>query len=107
MSFPRVFVTGRVSLGLVGFADQIREWIAGRLQGSIPEPEARLPIAILIGGRSAQLGNLTPILIQTGLIHLIAVSGVTIAIVAGPVNGGSRRRLPRVVTLMWSLTVIA
>lgn len=106
MSFPRLFVTGHVSLGLVGFALQIRQWIENSISGAIPEPEATLLIAILIGARSAQLGSLAPVLIQTGLIHLIAVSGIKIAIVAGTVNELLRRLTTRAPTLFGSLVAL-
>ena len=94
MSFPRAMVIGHVSLGLLGVAEDVRQWIASRIDHALPEPEAALLIAIVVGGRSAQLGGLAPILIATGLIHLIAVSGLKIAIVAGTVSEAVRRSLP-------------
>src|SRR5579872_7472576 len=86
MAFPRGFLVGHVSLGLVGAADALRTDIENALKSSLPEPEATFLIALLIGARSAQLGALAPVLIQTGLIHLIAISGIKVAIVAGTVN---------------------
>lgn len=106
MAFPRLFVTGHVSLGLVGLAGEIRQWIENSISQALPEPEASLLIAILIGSRSAQLGSLAPVLIHTGLIHLIAVSGIKIAIVAGTVNTALRRFLSRTPTLLLSTLTI-
>ena len=106
MSFPKLFVTGRVSLGIVGVAADIRVWIENRISSALPEPEATLLIAILIGARSAQLGALAPVFIATGLIHLIAVSGIKIAIVAGTVNSFLRRIMSRWPTLVLSVTAL-
>ncbi len=106
MSFPRGFVTGHVSLGLLGLAMNIRSYIETTIGGSLPEPDATFLIAILIGARSAQLGTLAPILIATGLIHLIAISGLKIAIVAGTVNSFLRRVTSRSPTLVLSSTAL-
>ncbi|HEV3311950.1 MAG TPA: ComEC/Rec2 family competence protein [Chloroflexota bacterium] len=106
MSFPKLFVTGHVSLGLVGLAAEARQWIENSISGALPEPEATMLIAILVGARSAQLGTLAPILIQTGLIHLIAVSGIKIAIVAGTVNTSLRRLVSRSPTLLFSVLAL-
>ncbi|GEM_PF-4582149 len=107
MSFPKGFVTGHESLGLIGIAEAIRHWIQSTLSRSMPEPEATLLIAILIGARTAQLGNLAPVLIQTGLIHLIAVSGIKVAIVAGSVNSFLRRIAARRPALVLSIAAIS
>ncbi|HZT95524.1 MAG TPA: ComEC/Rec2 family competence protein, partial [Chloroflexota bacterium] len=102
MSFPRGYATGHVSLGLVGLAVTIRQHIETTLGNALPEPEGTFLIAILIGARSAQLGTLAPVLVATGLIHLIAISGLKIAIVAGTVNTFLRRITSRVPTLLLS-----
>ena len=106
MAFPKGFVIGHVSLGLVGFADSIREEIENTITASLPEPEATFLIALLIGAKSAQLGALAPVLIETGLIHLIAISGIKIAIVAGTVNDFLRLVASRTPRLLLSATIL-
>jgi competence protein ComEC len=106
MSFPRAFVTGRASLGVLGVAMQIRAEIERSVNGALPDPEATLLIAILIGVKTAQLGTLAPVLIQTGLIHLIAISGIKIAIVAGTVHSLLRRTTRRTPTLILSVGTV-
>jgi len=54
MSFPKLFVTGQVNLGLIGVAAQIRQWIENSIAASLPEPEATFLIAILIALRPAR-----------------------------------------------------
>jgi competence protein ComEC len=107
LRFPRVRLIGRSRGGLISLIAQLRQAIVHAISSSLPEPEATLLIAILIGAHSAQLGSLAPILVTTGLIHLIAISGVKIAIVAGIVNGGLRRTLPRLSALLLSLFILA
>jgi competence protein ComEC len=66
----------------------------------LPEPEASLLIAICLGARSATLGSLAPAFISTGLIHIVAISGIKIAMIAGTVfelAALTRRRALRVV----------
>ena len=106
LAFPKAFVVGKVSLGLVGFAGQIRTAIENTIQSTMPEPEATFLIALLIGARSAQLGALAPILIQIGLIHLIAISGIKIAIVAGTVHDVLRMVASRTPRLIISTAIL-
>ena len=85
LDYPSAFVVGHVNLGIIGVADEMRSGIESIIGGALPAPESTFLIALLIGAKSAQLGELTPVLIQTGLIHLIAISGIKIAIVAGTI----------------------
>jgi competence protein ComEC len=82
----------------------LRERIAGELQAALPEPEASLQRAILIGTRSANFSTLTPDFIRTGMIHIVATSGFKIAIVGGsllglgtPLIGRRRAAIPALV----------
>ena len=106
MSFPSASVTGHASLGLIGIAMDIRGSIASSIDGALPDPEATFLIAILIGSKTAQLGSLAPVLVQTGLIHLIAISGIKIAIVAGSVHAFLRRTMSKCPTLILSMTIV-
>ncbi len=108
MSFPRTMVVGHTSLGASGVALGIRQTIERSINTALPDPEAALLIAILIGAKTAQLGTLAPVLIKTGLIHLIAISGIKIAIVAGTVHSFLRRTTSRTPTLALSgITVLS
>jgi competence protein ComEC len=106
MSFPRALVTGHTSLGLIGIAMQIRTTIEQAIGGALPDPQATFLIAILVGAKTAQLGTLAPVLIKTGLIHLIAISGIKIAIVAGTVHSFLRRTTRRTPTLLLSAVTV-
>jgi predicted membrane metal-binding protein len=82
----------------------LRERIATELQAALPEPEASLQRAILIGTRSANFSTLTPDFIRTGMIHIVATSGFKIAIVGGsllglgtPLIGRRRAAIPALV----------
>ncbi|HEV7216293.1 MAG TPA: ComEC family competence protein, partial [Chloroflexota bacterium] len=65
----------------------MREHIAAELAAALPEPEASLQRAILIGTRSATFSTLTPDFIRTGMIHIVATSGFKVAIVGGSLLG--------------------
>ena len=82
----------------------VRQRIAAGLAVALPEPEASLQRAILIGTRSATFSDLTPDFVRTGMIHIIATSGFKVAIVGGtllglltPLVGRRRAVLPALV----------
>jgi competence protein ComEC len=106
ISFPSVELEGRASTGILGIAASVSSWVRERLQTALPEPEATFLIALLLGVRTAQLGALAPVLIRTGLIHLIAVSGLKIGIVAGTIHSLLRHTGERTITLLASGTVL-
>jgi competence protein ComEC len=85
MEFPRAIDLGAGSSGYLGWIVPFREYLERGIDRSLPEPEAALLIAITLGAHSASLGTLAPVLVSTGLIHLIAISGIKVAMVAGTV----------------------
>lgn len=88
MSYARITRLGNGSgdpLHAAIFA--LRERIATELQTALPEPEASLQRAILIGACSATFSTLTPDFIRTGMIHIVATSGFKVAIVGGSLLG--------------------
>jgi competence protein ComEC len=95
--------------GDIGFAVvRLRVAIERSIDAWLPEPEASLLIAITLGARSSTLGGLAPALVATGLIHIIAISGIKVAMVAGTIfelAALTRRRLLRVV--LASLVLLA
>lgn len=85
MAFPRAADLGPGSMGWLGWIVPFRQYLERGINRALPEPEAALLIAITLGAHSASLGTLAPILVSTGLIHLIAISGIKVALVAGTV----------------------
>lgn len=63
----------------------LRQRIAASVAEALPEPEASLQRAILIGSHSATFSDLTPDFIRTGMIHIIATSGFKVAIAGGAI----------------------
>lgn len=82
MAFPAVRDEGPGS-GLRALAFAFRHWLANGIDAWLPEPQAALLVAITLGARSSTLGPLTASLTQTGLIHIVAISGIKVALVAG------------------------
>jgi competence protein ComEC len=101
--FPRLIDRGATSGGLLSWLVPFREYIEAGINSWLPEPEAALLIAITLGARSASLGDLAPALIATGLIHLIAISGIKVAMVAGIVNQLARKAANRLTALLLSI----
>lgn len=85
MVYPRLRVLATGRHGVMRWLHDVRNTIENGIDSWLPEPEAALLIAITLGTRSAALGDLAPILVATGLIHLIAISGIKVALVAGTV----------------------
>jgi competence protein ComEC len=60
----------------------VRARLEAQASAMLPEPQASLLRACLIGTRSATFADLTPDFIATGMIHVIATSGFKVNIVA-------------------------
>jgi ComEC/Rec2-related protein len=106
MQFPRAVDLGPVSSGFLGWIVPFRLYLEAGINRSLPEPEAALLIAITLGAHSASLGTLVPVLVSTGLIHLIAISGIKVAMVAGTIWTLLSALRRRMLTLAVSLAVI-
>lgn len=63
------------------FIDKIRRLFASGLQNVLPEPMASLGLGILIGQRNTLPEDLIKQLTQTGLVHIVAVSGYNLTII--------------------------
>lgn len=108
MRFPRIVDLGPTQPRGLGWLVPIRQRLESGIDRWLPEPEAALLIAITLGARSASLGDLAPILVSTGLIHVIAISGIKVALVAGTLyelTRLARRRLMTLVLPLLGLTV--
>ena len=103
MRFPRLISLGSTESGPLGWIMTIRRRLESGIDAWLPEPEASLLIAIALGARSASLGDLAPILAATGLIHLAAISGIKVALVAGILYRVGRSSGNRMVALALSL----
>jgi competence protein ComEC len=104
--FPRIVDAGPASTGPLGWIVPFRQHLEDGINRWLPEPEAALLIAITLGARSASLGDLAPALVSTGLIHLIAISGIKVALVAGTVGQLFRSFGNRLVALLASLAAL-
>lgn len=84
MRFPSVRVVetaqGNPALAAITSARQRVEHVSGEI---LPEPQASLLRASLVGTKSATFADLTHDFVATGMIHLIATSGMKVNAVAG------------------------
>lgn len=83
MQFPHVLSRQPVSTGFGQWITSIRRRLEDNINAWLPEPEAALLIAVAIGAHTAALGDLGKPLIASGLIHVVAISGIKVALVAG------------------------
>lgn len=58
-----------------------RNWVAGRLNRLLPEPEAAFSAGLLIGARRSIPERITEAFQRTGTSHLVALSGFNITII--------------------------
>lgn len=107
MSFVRVRDIGPTGGGMAGFIVNLRQAIERGIDRWVPEPDASLLVAIALGSRTAALGDLAPPLVDTGLIHIIAISGIKVAMVAGTVYELARLTRRRLLTLLLALVSLA
>lgn len=107
MRYPRLRDRGPASTGWLGWVVPVRQHLEAGINASLPEPEAALLVAITLGARSASLGDLTPVLVATGLIHIIAISGIKVALVAGTLFELCRRLRRRTIALVTPLIGLA
>lgn len=83
MSFPRVeALGGGTERTLTTIASGARLRLERALQSSLPEPAASLAGGIVMGRDAAMPDELTESFRQTGLAHLVAVSGSNVALAA-------------------------
>jgi competence protein ComEC len=68
----------------------------GAVRRALPEPQAALLLGIVLGYRSALPPDLEARMIDTGLIHIVVISGLKVAIFAGIVQRLCFRAVPRV-----------
>lgn len=106
MRYPRLVDLGPSDRGIPGRIVLLRLRIEQGINRWLPEPEAALLIAIVLGAKSASLGDLAPALVSTGLIHLIAISGIKVALIAGLIHQFVKSLFNRFVALAVALGVL-
>jgi competence protein ComEC len=101
MAFPRVVVEA-ASTSLLAQLYNLRASLATVLDQLLPQPEAALLIAILLGWRTPELKPFASSFSVTGTAHLIASSGFKVTILVGLITnsmqwlqGMGRRNRPR------------
>jgi competence protein ComEC len=74
----------------------VKRGFIGAVRRDLPEPQAALLLGIVLGYRSALAPDLEVRMIDTGLIHIVVISGLKVAIFAGIVQRLCFRAVPRV-----------
>ncbi|MCL4541199.1 MAG: ComEC/Rec2 family competence protein [Chloroflexi bacterium] len=105
LTYPRFQVLGSYAVDpFHAVAAGVRGAAEKAIARTLPEPEASLERAVLIGAHSADFSTLTPDFIRTGMIHILATSGFKVAIagslgiaLAFPLLGRRRAIIPAVV----------
>ena len=91
MEFPGITVDSTGGNPIIAALYHLRETLAGIIAQSLPQPEAALLIAILLGLRTPALEPVANTFKVTGIAHLIAVSGFKVTILAGLVPNNTHR----------------
>ena len=74
-------------------AERVRSALRATIIRMLPHDEAALLAGILLGAPTRSLGGLTAAFVAVGLIHVVAISGLKVALIAGAV-GAACRTLP-------------
>ncbi|MBI4233531.1 MAG: DNA internalization-related competence protein ComEC/Rec2 [Chloroflexi bacterium] len=68
----------------------LRHRLARALQGALPEPQASLAVALLLGPRGDIPPEIRDAFVATGTAHILAISGQQVAILLGILLGATR-----------------
>jgi competence protein ComEC len=83
LTFPRVVVRASGGNPLLAALYRLRLALAALIARTLPQPEAALLIALLLGLRTPALRPLVPLFSVTGTAHLIAPGGFKVTVLAG------------------------
>jgi competence protein ComEC len=72
---------------VVTLAWRLRQSMAGAVRAQVPEPEATILLGELVGIRGKLPAAVEADLVASGLVHLLAVSGLKVALLAGILAG--------------------
>ncbi len=86
MAFPRIQVQAHGGNPVLGTLYHLRILLATTITQDLPQPEAALMIAILLGLRTPALAPFSPAFNVTGTAHLIVPSGFKVTILSGLVG---------------------
>jgi competence protein ComEC len=107
LNYPRLRHLGTgAGNPLLALAIALRLLLEGGIRHILPGSESALLLGILLGTRTRALGALTPPFIATGMIHVVAISGLKVSIVAGTTDRLARRLVGRRVALPVTLAVL-
>lgn len=90
MAFPRISGSSTGGNPIIAALYHLRITLATIILQSLPQPEAALLVAILLGLRLPALKPLIPAFNETGTAHLIAPSGFKVTLLAGLVTAGTK-----------------
>lgn len=90
MTFPRISANSTGGNPILQAIGRLRIEFATLITQSLPQPEAALLIAILLGIHTPPLKPLLPIFNETGTSHLLAPSGYKVTLMAGWIVAGIR-----------------
>ncbi|HLC23978.1 MAG TPA: ComEC/Rec2 family competence protein [Dehalococcoidia bacterium] len=83
MDYPRVTLVKRGTAGPAEWLRTLRARLSESIGSALPEPQASLAQAILLGERKDIPDYLNAAFARTGTMHLLAISGMNLSIVAG------------------------
>ncbi len=90
MFFPRIQVTATAGNPVLATLYSWRITLSNIIEQSLPQPEAALLVAILLGLRTPALTLLASAFADTGTVHLIVSSGFKVTLLAGLVASSTR-----------------
>jgi competence protein ComEC len=90
MAFPQISVSSSGGNPILKALFQLRLRFATIIEQSLPQPEAALLIAILLGLKTPAILSYANYFNETGTAHLIAPSGFKVTILAGLVSASTR-----------------
>lgn len=76
--------------GLWAAVDRLRDAVAERIRATLPGASGAVAAAMLVGDRAAIDGTTDEVFRETGLAHLLSISGLHMGMVAGAVFGAAR-----------------
>lgn len=76
--------------GLWIAVDRLRDAVAGRIRAALPGSVGGIAAAMLVGDRAGIDGETDEVFRETGLAHLLSISGLHMGMVAGAVFGAVR-----------------
>jgi competence protein ComEC len=82
-SYTAAPVTARIGAAI----ERARQSIAGRIRQSVGGPEGEIAAALIVGVRAGIPEEINEAMRKTGIYHIISISGLHMALVAGTVMG--------------------